>query len=91
MGLEAVSVTARNHSHLRHDGWEGEAKGEAVCPSAVFGGGVAGATAAQAERLGSLTEAEAIPPEVAELAAVWHRLPDAVRAGIVAMVRASQR
>jgi hypothetical protein len=26
---------------------------------------------------------------VAELAAVWHRLPDAVRAGIVAMVRAS--
>jgi hypothetical protein len=36
-------------------------------------------------------EAEAIPPEVAELAAVWHRLPDAVRAGIVAMVRASQR
>jgi len=34
-------------------------------------------------------EAEAIPPEVAELAALWHRLPDAVRAGIVAMVRAS--
>ena len=30
-----------------------------------------------------------IPPEVAELAAVWHDLPDAVRAGIVAMVRAS--
>ena len=30
-------------------------------------------------------------PELAELAAVWHRLPDAVRAGIVAMVRASQR
>ena len=34
-------------------------------------------------------EPEAIPTEVAELAAVWHRLPDAVRAGIVAMVRAS--
>jgi hypothetical protein len=32
---------------------------------------------------------EAIPPEVAELASGWHRLPDAVRAGIVAMVRAS--
>jgi len=34
-------------------------------------------------------EAEAIPPEVAELATLWHRLPDAVRAGIVAMVKAS--
>ena len=33
-------------------------------------------------------EAEVIPSEVAELAAAWHRLPDAVRAGIVAMVRA---
>ena len=43
----------------------------------------------QAERLGSLMDAEAIPPEVAELASVWHRLPVAVRAGIVAMVRAS--
>jgi hypothetical protein len=30
-----------------------------------------------------------IPPEGADLAAVRHRLPDAVRAGIVAMVRAS--
>jgi len=57
--------------------------------SAVFGGGLAGATAAQAERVGSLMEAEAIPPEVAELATLWHRLPDAVRAGIVAMVKAS--
>ena len=35
-------------------------------------------------------EADVIPPEVAELAAVWHDLPDAVRAGIVAMVRASE-
>ena len=43
--------------------------------------------AAQAERLNSLMEADAIPGEVAELAAVWHRLPAAVRAGIVAMVR----
>jgi hypothetical protein len=34
-------------------------------------------------------ESEAIPPEVAELASVWQRLPDAVRARIVAMVRAS--
>jgi hypothetical protein len=34
-------------------------------------------------------EAEAIPPELADLAAVWHRLPAAVRAGIAAMVRAS--
>ena len=33
-------------------------------------------------------EAEVIPPKVAELAAVWYRLPDAVRAGIVAMERA---
>ena len=41
-----------------------------------------------AERLRGLMEPEAIPSEVAELAAVWHRLPDAVRAGIVAMVRA---
>lgn len=91
MGLEAVSVTARNHSHLRHDGWEGEAKGEAVCPPALSGGGIAVVTPDQAERLGVLMEAEAIPPEVDELAAVWHRLPDAVRAGIVAMMRASQR
>ena len=57
--------------------------------SAVFGGGVAGATAAQVERLGSLVEAEPIPTEVAELAAVWRRLADAVWAEIVAMVRAS--
>ena len=89
MGFEAVSVTSCDHSHLRHDGWEGEAKGEAVCPPALSGGGIAAAAADQAERLGILMEAEAIPPEVAELAAVWHRLPDAVRAGIVAMVRAS--
>jgi hypothetical protein len=33
--------------------------------------------------------ARAILTEVAELAAVWHRLADAVRAGIVARVRAS--
>ena len=39
--------------------------------------------------MGILTETDAIPSEVAELAAVWHDLPDAVRAGIVAMVRAS--
>lgn len=64
--------------------------GEGGRSSAVFGGSVAVATADQAERLGSLTEAEAIPSEVAELATVWHRLPDAVRAGIVAMVRASR-
>ena len=50
---------------------------------------MARALADQAERTGSLMEAEAIPPEVVELAAVWHRLPAAVRAGIVAMVRAS--
>ena len=50
---------------------------------------MARALADQAERTGSLMEAEAIPPEVAELAAVWHRLPAAVRAGIGAMVRAS--
>ena len=43
----------------------------------------------QAERLGILMEADAIPTEVAELAAVSHRLPAAVRAGIVGMVRAS--
>ena len=41
--------------------------------------------------MGSLVEAEPIPTEVAELAVVWHRLPDGVRAGIVAMVRASRR
>jgi hypothetical protein len=39
--------------------------------------------------LGSLVEAEPIPTELAELAAVWHRLPDAIWAGIVAMERAS--
>ncbi len=89
MGFEAVSVTSCNHSHLRHDGWEGEAKGEAVCPPALSGGGMAVVTPDQAERLGILMEADAIPTEVAELASVWHRLPDAVRAGIVAMVRAS--
>lgn len=57
--------------------------------SADFGGAVAGVTAARAERLGSLVEDEPIPTEVAELAAVWHGLPDAGRAGIVAMERAS--
>jgi hypothetical protein len=50
---------------------------------------VAEATAAQAARLGSLMEFEAIPTEVTELAAVWHSLPYVVKAGIVAMVRAS--
>jgi len=89
LGFEVVSVSPCNHSHLRHDGWEGEAKGEAFCPPAPFGGGLAAAPADQAERLGSLMDIEAIPPEVAELASGWHRLPDAVRAGIVAMVRAS--
>jgi len=34
-------------------------------------------------------EADANPTDVAELAAVWYRLPDGVRAGIAAMVRAS--
>jgi len=57
--------------------------------SGLSGGGVAGPAADQAERLGSLMKAEVIPSAVAELAAVWYRLPDAVRAGIVAMVRAS--
>jgi len=57
-------------------------EGEAV-PS------MTGASADQAERLGSLMGAKAIATEVADLAAVWHRLPAAVRAGIVAMVRAS--
>jgi hypothetical protein len=89
VGFEAVSVNHSGSSHLRHGLREGEAKGEAVCPPALSGVGVAPATASQAERLGSLTEADAIPPEVAELAAVWHRLPAAVRAGVVAMVRAS--
>ena len=84
-----MSVSPCGSSYLRHGDFEGEAKGEAVCPPALSGGGVATATADQAERSASLIEAEAIPPEVAELAAVWHRLPVAVRAGIVAMVRAS--
>ena len=89
VGFEAVSVSACGSSNLRRGDFESEAKGEAVCPPALFGGGRAAATADQAERLGSLMNAEVIPSEVAELASVWHRLPDAVRAGIVAMVRAS--
>ena len=87
--LEAVFGSPCGSSHLRHGDFEGEAKSQAVCPPALFAGGVAGATADQAERLGSLMEADAIPTDVAELAAVWHRLPTAVRAGIAAMVRAS--
>ena len=89
MGFEAVSVSPCGSGNLRHGLREGEAKGEAVCPPALSCGGIAGASTAQAARLGSLMESEAIPTEVTELAAVWHRLPDAVRAGIVAMVRAS--
>ena len=89
VGFEVVSVNPRGSSGLRHGDFGGEAKGEAFCPPALFGGDVPGATASQAERSASLIEAEAIAPEVAELAAVWHRLPDAVRAGIAAMVRAS--
>ena len=89
VGFEAVSVSPSGSNNLRHGLREGEAKGEAVCPPALSGGAVAAATSDQAERLGFLMEAEAIPPEVAELAAVWHRMPAAVRAGIVAMVRAS--
>ena len=91
VGFEAVSVSPFASNSLRHGLREGEAKGEAVCPPALSGGGVADTTAAQAEQSRIVLEAEAIPTEVAELAAVWHRLPDAVRAGIVAMVRASQR
>jgi len=56
--------------------------------SALFGEDVPGATADQPERLGILMETETIPTQVAEMAAVWLRLPDAVRAGIVAMERA---
>ena len=90
MGFEAVSVSPCGGGNLRPGLREGEAKGEAVCPPLPsLPGGVAAATAGQAARLGSLMESEAIPTEVTELAAVWHRLPDAVRAGIVAMVRAS--
>ena len=89
VGFEAVSVSPFGSNNLRHGLREGEAKGEAVFPAALFGGGLADTTAARAERLGSPVEADAIPTEVAELAAVWHRLPAAVRAGIVAMVRAS--
>ena len=89
VGFEAVSVTPCDSQHLRHGLREGEAKGEAVCPPALSGGAVAAATAGQAARLGTLMESEVIPPEVAEMAAVWNRLPDAVRAGIVAMMRAS--
>ena len=85
VGFETVSVSPFDISNLRH----GDFEDEAVCPPALFGGGLAAATADQAERLGSLIDADVIPPEVAELAAVWHDLPDAVRAGIVAMVRAS--
>jgi hypothetical protein len=90
VGFEAVSVSHCDSSQLRQGEFEGEAKGEAFCPPALFGGDVPGATASPAERSASLMKAEVIPSEVAELAAaVWHRLPAAVRAGIVAMVRAS--
>jgi hypothetical protein len=34
-------------------------------------------------------KSNAVPPDLAELVAVWRRLPDTVRAGIVAMERAS--
>jgi hypothetical protein len=34
-------------------------------------------------------ESNAVPPDLAEVVAAWGRLPDAVRAGIAAMVRAS--
>ena len=34
-------------------------------------------------------KSNAVPPDLAEVVAVCHRLPAAVRAGIVAMVRAS--
>ena len=64
-------------------------KAKQFAPPALSCGGIAGASTAQAERLDSFMEAEAIPHEVAELAAIWHRLPTAVRAGIAAMVRAS--
>jgi len=66
-------------------------KGDSHPPPALSDRGLATATADQAERLSSLIEAEAIPTEVAELAAIWHRLTGAVRAGIVAMVRGSRR
>ena len=64
-------------------------KGDSHPPPALSDRSLATAPVDEPERLGSLMDAEAIPPEVAELAAVWHRLPVAVRAGIVAMVRAS--
>jgi hypothetical protein len=89
VGFEAVSVSPCVSSNLRRGDFGGEAKGEAVCPPALSCGGIAGASTAQAARLGSLMEFEAIPTEVTELAAVWHSLPYVVRAGIVAMVRAS--
>ena len=64
-------------------------KGDSHHPPCPSDRSLATAPADEAERLGSLTDPEEIPPEVAELASVWHRLPVAVRAGIVAMVRAS--
>jgi len=70
VGFEAVSASPCGSSHLRRGDFGGEAKGEAVCPPALSGGGIAVVTPDQAERLGSLIDAEVIPPEVAELAAV---------------------
>jgi len=64
-------------------------KGDSHPPPALSDRSLATAPADEAERMGSLTQAEEIPPDVAELAAVWHRLPNAIRAGTVAMVRAS--
>ena len=64
-------------------------KGDSPPPPAISDRSVTAAPADEVERMGILTETDAIPSEVAELAAVWHDLPDAVRAGIVAMVRAS--
>ena len=90
VGFEAVSVSPRGSSHLRQGDFGGEAKGEAVCTPALFGERLDGLLADLTERSGSLIDAEEIPADVADMAAVWHRLPDAVRAGIVAMVRASR-
>lgn len=75
VGFEGLSVSPCQHSHLRRRARRGEAKGEAVCPTALL-------------LSGSDCRFSGLPPELLRLAATWDRLLPAVRAGIVAMVDA---
>ena len=84
----------------------GKGEGEALAPSSVTGWrqssenagnpaeddeGSERANTGANSRAGDAAPARGLPPDLAVVAAAWGELPEAVRLGIVAMIRATQK